>query len=168
MPSSADLIKNLEAEGFLFSWEMGLAVPCPWLCQDTFFLKHLWSTYLTMQLFTKEWKEQFAIETNQANQKPKKKKERERERERSLKKTWLVFPPEMHSDSWCGATVWTIKGGAQMQADSINWKLTVFLKSFFLKNVYNFKGYFPFTVITKCWLYSSMLYNKLFSLSYPQ
>ena len=112
---------------------MGLAVPCPWLCQDTFFLKHLWSTYLTMQLFTKEWKEQFAIETNQANQKPKKKKKKKRERERSLKKTWLVFPPEMHSDSWCGATVWTIKGGAQMQADSINWKLTVFLKSFFLK-----------------------------------
>ena len=32
-----------------------------------------------MQSFTKEWKEQFAIETNQANQKPKKKK-KERER----------------------------------------------------------------------------------------
>ena len=29
-----------------------------------------------MQLFTKEWKEQFAIETNQANQKPKKKKKK--------------------------------------------------------------------------------------------
>ena len=66
--------------------------------------------------------------------KPKNKnKNKKKEWERSLKKTWLMFPPEMHFDSWCGATVWTIKGGAQMQADSINWKLTVFLKSFFKK-----------------------------------
>ena len=35
-----------------------------------------------MQLFTKEWKEQFAIEKKQPNQKPKKKKKKkERERE---------------------------------------------------------------------------------------